>query len=229
MLQCQTWSLTRQYEAGIRFVDIRCRHFNDELLIYHSCVYQRTDFDDVLQATLAFLAAHSRETILMRVKEEYLPEHNTKLFSEAVQTYVDRFPSAKFFSGHTFPTLGQVRGKVVVLRDYIGPATFGLPYDKLDIEDMFDVGTLLPKDIDRKRESVKRHLEKALRGPPLVMYLTYTSGTGLLAWPIAVARKINKFLGVFLDAHTGKDRFGIIAMDFPNSELIDEIIGSNFE
>ncbi|XP_022106829.1 uncharacterized protein LOC110987958 [Acanthaster planci] len=228
-LQCQTWSLTRQYEAGIRFVDVRCRHVNDQLVVYHSYVYQHANFDDVLKATLAFLDAHSQETIFMRVRAEYIPEYNTQLFPVAVQMYIDRYPSAKFWSGQTFPTMSEIRGKVMILRDYYGLATFGLPYAKLDIEDMFDVSTLLPKDIARKRESVKRHLEKAIRGPPSTMYLTYSSGTGTFAWPVAVARKINKFLCDFLGRRIGKDKLGIIAMDFPSSELIGKIIDSNFE
>ncbi|XP_038071981.1 1-phosphatidylinositol phosphodiesterase-like [Patiria miniata] len=229
ILQCQKWSLTRQYEAGIRFVDIRCRHIDNELLIYHSSVYQNANFDNVLDDTFTFLDAHSQEAVFMRVRAEYLPEHNTKLFPEAVQMLVDRYPSEKFWSGQEFPNMGDVRGKVVVLRDYLGPATFGLPYTYLDIEDMYDVGTLLPKDIDRKWGSVRRHLEKALQGPRTTMYLTYCSGTGVLAWPFTVAHKINKRLGVFLDTPSGKRRLGIIAMDFPRSKLIGKITDSNFE
>ena len=223
-VQCQSLSLTQQYEAGIRFVDIRCRHFDDGLPIHHDVGYQHANFDDVLKTTMQFLDAHTMEIVFMRVKEEYQPENNTTTFAEAVQLHVSRFPSRKFWHGEGFPTMKEARGKLVILRDYDGAASFGLSYANLDIEDQWQVESLMPKDINKKRHNVRSHLEKARQGPINTMYLTYSSGASVLAWPHAVSEQMNLFL---LDFFNSKARWVTVAMDFPDSELIGRIIQTN--
>ena len=74
--RCQTMSLLDQLEAGVRFLDIRCRHFHRSFLIHHDRVYQGTTFDQVLDVALQFLTDNPTETILMRLKKEYVDEGN---------------------------------------------------------------------------------------------------------------------------------------------------------
>ena len=45
--KCQAWALADQLNAGIRFIDIRCRHLGDRFAIYHGVIDQRISFDDV--------------------------------------------------------------------------------------------------------------------------------------------------------------------------------------
>ncbi|XP_038054920.1 1-phosphatidylinositol phosphodiesterase-like [Patiria miniata] len=223
--QCQNTSLTQQFDNGIRFVDIRCRHLNDELLIFHGPVPQRATFDDVLKATTEFLAAHPKEAVFMRVSEEYTPENNTKTFAQAVQIYVDRYPIGALYKGKGYPPMSEARGKLVVLRDYGGPATFGLPYGDMDIEDQWQIEDLSKEEIQKKWNAVRGHLEKAQLGPTGTMYLTYSSGAGVFAWPDDVSERLNKMLAGYLG--DSKAKWGMIAMDFPNAKLIDMIIDSN--
>ena len=51
----QSLSLIIQLMVGVRFFDIRCRHFNDGLPIHHGAFYQNANFDDVLRTTINFL------------------------------------------------------------------------------------------------------------------------------------------------------------------------------
>ena len=163
----------------------------------------------------------------MRVKEEYIPQNNTTTFAEAVQIYVNRYPPDRLWCGQGFPTVSEARGKLVILRDYEydGPATFGLPYSHLDIEDQWHIPSILPKDIDNKWNSVQSHLVKARQGPTNTMYLTYSSGAGALACPCIVSRLLNALL---FDFFKGKARWGMVAMDFVRMKTIVAIIQSNF-
>lgn len=88
----QSLSLMIQLLVGVRFLDIRCRHFNDGLPIHHDAYYQNTNFDAVLSTVIGFLDSYPSETIFMRVKKEYYASGNTRSFSEQVQISLNRYP-----------------------------------------------------------------------------------------------------------------------------------------
>ena len=78
---CQSLTLPRQLNAGIRALDIRVKPkcFSmglpdvppvEKLAIVHGDFDQKITFPEVLQQTASFLARHPTETILMRVKDE---------------------------------------------------------------------------------------------------------------------------------------------------------------
>ena len=63
-------------------MDIRARHVNDVFAIHHGLVFQHAFFGtDVMEPVIGFLAQHPTETVLMRVKEEYTEENNTRTFT----------------------------------------------------------------------------------------------------------------------------------------------------
>ena len=68
--ECQRLSLSEQLNAGIRAIDIRCRHFRNAFPIHHGAVYQKKNFTDVLNDCKAFLDSHPTECIVMFVKNE---------------------------------------------------------------------------------------------------------------------------------------------------------------
>ncbi|KAJ8273609.1 hypothetical protein GJAV_G00103560 [Gymnothorax javanicus] len=45
LVECQSWSLDLQLQAGVRFLDIRVRHVNGTLTIHHGVVYQRAHLE----------------------------------------------------------------------------------------------------------------------------------------------------------------------------------------
>lgn len=75
---CQTLSLQEQLEAGIRFIDIRCRHIgdgngNDIFTIHHDVFYQNLTFGTgVRDVCIDFLKKNPTECIVMSIKEEGL-------------------------------------------------------------------------------------------------------------------------------------------------------------
>jgi Domain of unknown function (DUF5050)/Phosphatidylinositol-specific phospholipase C, X domain len=122
MSRCQNLTLPEQLAAGIRFIDIRCRHFHDKFELHHGREYLGLDFDYVLDACRPFLRAHRRECIIMSVKEEHDAAGNKKTFEEVFDEYVRKDPDL-WYLGNTIPALlPRNRGKVVLLRRfYIAP------------------------------------------------------------------------------------------------------------
>jgi Domain of unknown function (DUF5050)/Phosphatidylinositol-specific phospholipase C, X domain len=119
--KCQNMSLTEQLEAGIRFIDIRCRHYFDKFELHHGAEYLGMDFTQVLDDCRSFLNGHTGECIVMSVKEEYDAAGNTQTFEERFMGYVAS-DNGLWELGNTIKTLGQVRQRIVLVRRfYIAP------------------------------------------------------------------------------------------------------------
>jgi hypothetical protein len=72
---------------GIRYFDVRCRHYQDSFLIYHGSIDQNQTFDDVLATMSSFLDAHPGETVIASVKEGR-PADVTCPFEDTFASYV---------------------------------------------------------------------------------------------------------------------------------------------
>ncbi|XP_049606566.1 1-phosphatidylinositol phosphodiesterase [Syngnathus scovelli] len=218
--ECQTWSLDLQLRAGVRFLDMRVRHVNGNLTIHHGVVYQHAHFGQVLEGVQEFLASYPSETVLMRVKEELSETNN---IYGAVVEHIRRYARwDMLWHSRLVPTMGQARGKLIILQDFFGP-DLGMRYASMDIADDWKVPTLL--HVEEKWQSVYEHLEMAPTGNKDQIFLTFSSGTGVFAVPRAVAQRVNPQLYDYLRAKANlTQRFGIICMDFPAAPMIQTII-----
>ncbi|KAJ8386521.1 hypothetical protein AAFF_G00169910 [Aldrovandia affinis] len=223
LTECQSWPLEQQLRAGVRFLDVRVRHAKGNLTIHHGVVYQRAHFGQVLEGVAGFLREHPSETVLMRLKEEL---SETGDIYGAVVEYVHRHAHWDLlWHSRLVPTVGQVRGKLIVLQDFAGP-DLGMRYGSLDIADDWKVPTLL--HLSKKWRSVHEHLSMADAGNRSHLFLTFASGAGIFAYPNAVAKRINPRLYKYLSNRAGPaKRFGIVTMDFPAAPLLKMIIDFN--
>lgn len=78
-VECQVWTLPDQLDAGIRYLDIRCRPLtNGDFTIHHGASYQNKTFrlndDSVLPECKRFLAENPTECLIMRIKQEHSPQ-----------------------------------------------------------------------------------------------------------------------------------------------------------
>ncbi|XP_068128196.1 1-phosphatidylinositol phosphodiesterase-like [Hyperolius riggenbachi] len=231
LAECQSWSLRNQFNAGVRLLDIRPRHYQDRLPIFHGVSYQRTTFNEVLKDTVTFLKDHPSETVLMRVKEEYEPFQNTRSYYKSIAEVVGEIGEQWFIRSSSLPTLGEARGKIIILQQFSsngeGP-DFGPPYPgRMSISDEYQVS-----DDAVKWAEVERHLNVAQNGDPEKTYITYCSGTHwLLYTPESLARKINPRVLDYLNTKTSAGRrrsMGVVVMDFPGAELIRQIVLDNW-
>ncbi|MER7958497.1 phosphatidylinositol-specific phospholipase C [Streptomyces sp. NPDC096030] len=221
--ECQNTTLAQQLASGIRFFDIRCRVTGGSFAIHHGPSYQNMMFGDVLIACRDFLAAHPSETVLMRVKQEYSSESDAT-FGAVFGDYLDnRGWRSLFRIGDTVPTLGQARGKVVLIAD-----NGGLPGLK-----WWDGGALAIQDDwnalpNAKYPKIEAHLRQAVEQPGK-LYINFVSTSASLP-PRWNSDNLNPRVHGFLDGTAnGWKGLGIVAMDFPNtrSGLVESLVRHN--
>lgn len=180
----QTMSLSQQLNSGIRYVDMRVKRVKDSFAMYHGVVNQKAVFEDVLKETIQFLKAHPTETILMRLKEETTPENGSLSFEEIFLKYKN--VNASYFwdpnsvqtSDRNNPTLGDTRGKIVILQNFTSTQLYGIDYEGLNIQDKFEIGSG-PNEIYTKWIAIKNHLQNTNTNfNNGKIHLNHFSGTG---------------------------------------------------
>ncbi len=227
--ECQHLKLSEQLSAGIRAIDIRCRHFKDAFPIHHGAVYQKLNFTDVLNECKAFLDNHSTECIVMSVKNECTgetgsckDEENTRTFEDTFDWYLEQDNNKDYFlySGDNLsdalPQLKDVRKKIVLLRRF--PATrtpkgidvtqwgdnktfpVSVPNGTLKIQDEYNVPTILEPDINHKWDSIKKLLDEARNDSSKEnWYINFSSGASSGAHPDAIAGRINHRVSAYVE------------------------------
>lgn len=253
-------TLTAQLGAGIRMIDIRARvNTGNTFTIHHGATYQNANFDDVLDKLGTFLGAHPGESVVLRLKQECTGEIGSctdasgqNNFQDIFDTYVAKrlnlfwSPSVTRASGAAVPTLGQIRGKVVLavlngprggVIEHYGLAQFAGWHDGSStyVQDEYNVPNV--GAIATKRDQVRRFLDATSAASPAGLYVNFASGASVLAQPQTVAgggwgvQGVNPFLLVYLnegpEVHTPVVRTGAVLMDFPGGGLIDRILAFN--
>ncbi|ATB48299.1 phosphatidylinositol phosphodiesterase [Corallococcus macrosporus DSM 14697] len=231
LTQTQSLALRKQLDAGIRALDIRCRHIADSFTIHHGVVYLHVNFDDVLRTSIQFLNANPSETLVMRVKKEHTEENVTRSFAATYEAYRNNPAYQPYlWTGRHVPTLREVRGKIVILDDFAG-GTYGIPWGGLDLQDDWTVSSIF--DIAGKWDKVRGHLTRTNTGSPSTLFVNFLSGASAFAHPFTVAgggmgvRGVNDYAIDHLVAGQVQ-RAGILFMDFPGAGLIDAILALNF-
>jgi hypothetical protein len=253
-------TLAAQLDAGVRAIDIRARiNSGNTLTIHHGAIYQQANFDDVLDVLGTFLAARPTETVVMRLRHECTGEVGSCADAAGQLGFADIFdryraarpglfwsPSVQRWTGAVVPTLGEIRGTVVLA---VLHTPRGGRYDRYGLAQFADWGhgssTYVQDDYDvpnvgaiaTKRDRVRRHLDITSAGDATRMYVNVASGSSLLATPAAVAggalgvQGVNPFLLTYLnegpEVHPPVRRTGLLMLDFPGGGLIYRIIAVN--
>ncbi|MEU9864263.1 phosphatidylinositol-specific phospholipase C [Streptomyces sp. NPDC047971] len=221
--ECQNTTIAQQLASGIRFLDIRCRVTGGSFAIHHGASYQKMMFGDVLIACRDFLAAHPSETVLMRVKQEYSSDSDAT-FRAIFDDYLNnRGWRSLIRIGDTVPTLGEARGKVVLIAD-----NGGLPGLK-----WWDGGAIAIQDDwnalpNAKYPKIEAHFRAAVEQPGK-LFINFVSTSASLP-PRWNSDNLNPRVHGFLDgtAATWKG-LGITVLDFPNTRpgLVESLIRHN--
>lgn len=236
----QDLSIEEQLNAGVRFLDIRCRHIDNSFTIHHGAIYQNLNFDDVLNACYSFLNSHPSETIIMSVKEEYDASNTTRSFEQTFDSYVQKNPS-KWDLGANIPALGAVRGKIKLLRRFSSGTTKGINASPWADNTTFDINNsgvqLKVQDYykvtnnDDKWNGISSLLNEAKNDTNGKLFVNFTSGykPGIFGIPSipTVSNTINPKLKTFFQTNT-QGSYGIMPIDFVNAELSELIVKTNF-
>ncbi|MFF2921268.1 phosphatidylinositol-specific phospholipase C [Streptomyces celluloflavus] len=208
---CQNTAIDAQLNSGVRFLDVRCRAIESVFAIHHGAFYQELMFGDVLNACQAFLRAHPSETVLMRVKQEY-SEVAAEEFRRIFDIYLDDKGYRSLFRLEGgLPTLGQARGKVVLLADSDGLG--GVRYAD---PELFDIQDDYMTEPFGKYPKIEAQFRKAVAQPGK-LFVNYVSTAALLP-PRSNADRLNPQVKNLLEGSgtSGWTGLGIVPMDFPN-------------
>lgn len=201
----QNLTIKEQLNAGVRFLDIRCRHINNACALHHGRVYLSLNFSDVLHDVYEFLDNNNTETVVMSVKE---PEHdakdNSRSFDKTFRAYLGE-PAAqgKWYIENAIPKLATigaetgVRGKIVLIRrfhaDLSGNEDFGIDATEwpdnatfcnsiraLCVQDNYNQGSYLagqkPDIYPGKYQLIEEQLTRSSKGDSGTLYMNFTSG-----------------------------------------------------
>ena len=265
----QSLHLDEQLDSGIRYLDIRTQQVGQQgkgLDIYHGPFYLGSSFDDVLSGATEFLSTHPSETIVMRVgSNECTSFHDTLCslpsgaldFDSVVQAHLAPYESYVWRQGSVegTPTLGEVRGKIVFLRNNWEPIDVGYAWhdgtflDKQDNDKATDPAT---KWVDAGTASVQGFLEKTDSGTSDKLYLNHLTandpafgvqldGTGFFAAITGIQLPdLDSFVGIDFTPDTGSfwGNVGSVVTDAFNSvtgivnvfdDFVDEVIDTLYE
>jgi len=218
--ECQSWSLGKQLEAGVRALDIRLHHNGDKLQCCHGMIDMWHEFHVVVSTVETFLAAHPSEVIFMHIKRDNDSGTHPSDFDTRVRACITQ-PHLWNFGASTFGTLADHRGKVFALQP--PHSSLRLFVQPADTQNEYTLGN--PKE---KFAKVKQHAGKARVAG--TMFINYTSSVGWDAskklcfkCPGSVAYDVNRMVMDECD----NLKPGMYFMDFPGAKLMKDMIALN--
>ncbi|HSC68277.1 MAG TPA: phosphatidylinositol-specific phospholipase C domain-containing protein [Cellvibrio sp.] len=116
---CQGLSISQQLNIGIRFLDIRVNKSRNFEIMHEGTPTATWFWDDCLIPVMTFLNENPNETVLLCVKDEH---GSTNEFHDDILQMLAAAPyqyiKSRVCTSHVPPKLGDLRGKLVLLRRY---------------------------------------------------------------------------------------------------------------
>lgn len=267
-VQTQRMGILQQLNAGIRYFDLRCGVRDDIVEMVHGPTFLSITLRTVLDTMYIWLKAHSTEALIVQIKQDRKSMRSTVNFAHAIWKCMAEKPE-HWRTANTTPKLGELRGKIQLLRRFAGPSLHAYGIDvtqwhdnpskpftintwhgvRLTIQDhySFPDPESLPSLITKKGGDVSELLARAANDPDAGhWYINFTSAFEFNFyyqvpprevavggwWAFRWEEGMNPRLRNYLRDHQGKQRFGIVAMDFPEGgtdDLIAALLRSNLE
>ncbi|MDE6589016.1 MAG: phosphatidylinositol-specific phospholipase C domain-containing protein [Oscillospiraceae bacterium] len=250
--KCQARSVGQQLEDGFRYLDIRLAVSGDGLYLCHGFCECRTSaapwserlmLEDVLEDCYAFLSAHPTETVIFAVKQEYGDESVAE-FQSILDRYI-QVDKEHWYLGSELPSLGEARGRLILLRRYDDEVGLGVdagialiwpnqngyddPVRAFSTEGCF-VGsrTLAVQDRYEYDEEEKWAAFRAGADDPDAVVLRFLSTKGHMTFghPYRYAKELN--LRLLILCEDQDISLGWTVIDFGNAQLASAIYEQNF-
>lgn len=250
--RCQDKTIAEQLRMGVRLLDIRLTKKGNEFYLVHSLAdcysdknkTQRMTFGEVLDTCKSFLKDNPKETLIISIKQDR-GIINRWFFPPFYDKYIRGDESCWYLSDKV-PTLGECRGKLVLMRrcrvwkSFYKTSEGGMNFSFWKDQDkkkpialpvkLSDDTVALVQDryaLDPKTKWLcsKKYLDCAVtdKNKLALHYISTSAKTkGNL---VGTAEYIN---GEFMQYDLKKGT-GWILCDFPTRELIEKIMTSNIE
>ncbi len=250
--RCQDKTIAEQLKMGVRFLDIRLSRKGDEFYLVHSLAdcysdkekTQRMTFGEVLETCKSFLADNPKETLILSIKQDR-GIINRWFFPPFYDKYI-RGNESYWYLGNRVPTLGECRGKLVLMRrcrvwkSFYKTADGGLNFSFWK-DQARKKPKALPVILNKQTKAIVQDrygLDPKTKWLCAKNYLdaAVTSETELAVHFISTSAKTNGSLvdtagyinGEFMK-YSLKAKTGWIICDFPSQEQIEKIMMSNIE
>ena len=257
--KCHDLSIYEQLNIGIRFLDIRLEKDGNKLKTVHGfaqCYKEGKGknplyLDDVLRDCKTFLKGNPSETIIMCIKRD-----NGASSEETFDTFYENYLNGDtiWYKENRIPTLGEVRGKIVLVNrccvdnedgfytDYDTGINFsGWPHQPKLIPEGFSVVPIPRRDgnatdryfvQDMYKLSPKAKWEKGvlpmLKNPPEETGFIFNFFSAVT--PLTPPRRSAKYIFKRFSKYdlVPFRKYGWFIMDFPTEKLCRKIILTNF-
>ncbi len=253
--KCQSLGIRDQLEAGYRYLDIRLGLDGErgELILMHGFTNCKPSalsgraltLAEAVSDCCAFLDGHPGETVLFCVKQEYgdfaISEMQTLLAQE-----IGKRPD-RWFLSDALPTVGEARGRIVLLRRYADEAGLGeeagVPFawtdqggsdnPTEDVDADFPGDLLLwvqdryEYDTEDKWNSFLAGLSVGIGDGEAAVHFLSTKGSLAYGHPYWFAHTLNRrLLGYGLPKG---EPLGWIIVDFGSAKLAEHVWRCNFD
>lgn len=258
--KCQGKNIYKQLRDGYRYLDIRLgdakQYCEDAFALVHGFTnckegalpWSKTLYlDRVLTDCYMFLEEHPSETVVFVVKHEH-GDMPIAQVQELLNSYVAENPE-KWLLTDTIPTLGEARGKLVLVRRYEDEAGLGQAaglqvdwgqqsgHNDISLASEATVNAHLTAYVqDRYEYGSKDKWNAFVKGieetqglderESICINFLSTKGTLAYGHPYSHARKLNAQL--LEEDWSDGTRLGWVVMDFGNAQLAREIYETNF-
>ncbi|MCR5348714.1 MAG: phosphatidylinositol-specific phospholipase C domain-containing protein [Bacilli bacterium] len=216
--QCQSLPLDEQLKLGVRYLDLRLKESGNSLRACHGIVDEKQSFKETVSVLEKFLEAHPKEVLFASIKDE--ANSNSPTFEERLKDYVAE-KNAWYVDSAMPATLGQARGKIVLLSRY-SSSTLGVPsFNGWANSDTFQMGDFFIQD-EYKVQSIaqKKQAITECYAASATYKINFLSGYLESGFPPSyapsVAKEINPW---FLSKLSTFDLRGITVADFVTTEL----------
>ena len=235
--QTQDWTLMQQLEAGIRFVDIRLKHKNNDFILHHDFIKIGPNLTFVLEVLTTFLKENPTETVIMSYQQaQQSVDSDGVPFYKDFQKQIGEVEQNYIYSGYSMMQLGEARGKIVLL-DWHRNGRIGLIKKPDYVENWWDNIVhfhwpfwYVKPEYFKELENNIDHSQSQYDSKHL--FVSWLSANDckktLLIWgPRKCAKNVNPKIHGHLIAKKGQGNYGVVIMDFPTKYLIKTIVENN--
>lgn len=124
----QTMNIAEQLHAGIRYFDLRCGVVNNSTEMVHGPRLLGLRLQTVLDTMYTWLDSHPTEGLIVQIKEDRKSEQSTIPFWQAIYQNIAA-KSERWRTANTTPSMGELRGKIQLLRRYSAPSRMAYGID----------------------------------------------------------------------------------------------------
>lgn len=229
IVKTQAITFSEQLNYGIRFFDIRIRHTGDSFALHHDRFYLGQMFGDFLGNVSQFLEENRSETVLFRLKEDHKPnENNSRRLKDTLKHYLANpmYKSAYLQTTDPRLTMGDARGRYIIISDNYEFHDHGIPYWFFKKQDQYTIKTIW--ELYTKWEAVRKHLDEARNGHKSQFYINYLSASGgVLPFFVASGHVLPRTSSPRLSTGLVTFGFGHWYPDFPRANGMILFEGTN--